>query len=305
MAYDVSALASYTKDEAKQLSYEKIAQGDMAKYMVIQTGIKSAERINAVATTAHWQAGGSCGFSASGETVFSQRTITVGKVKLNLKWCEQDLEAKYLQMAVKTGSGSKLDMLTFKEELLKDIEQKNNYKVNRAIWLGNTASGDASINKFDGLCKIIAAGVGSGVVSATPVAWSVANSRTAMQNVYAALTDDMLANPNLKVFMGLSEARDYRMKLGIDNLYHITGTEAKLYIENTDVEIVPVLGLSGTKKVYAIATDNMFLGTDMDGEYEKYDLFYAKEADEIRYVNEFKMGTQVQFLDQIVSQQNT
>ena len=302
MAYDVSALGSYTKEVADSLIYKIIATSPKtAGLMTVQPGIKSAETINIAATEGVWQTGGSCGFSASGNTTFSQRTITVGKVKINLKWCEKDLEPKYLQGALKAGSS--YDMLTFEQQIVGDIEQNIANRLEKAIWLGNTSSGDAYLSKFDGLVKIIAAA--SGVVSASAVAWSVANSRTAVQNVYSALTDDMLANPSLKIFMGTAEARDYKLKLGIDNLYHITGKEGVFYAENTDVEIVPVHGLSGTKKVYALATDNMFLGTDLLNEEEKFDLFFAKEADEIRFVAEFKVGVQIAFPDQIVSQVNT
>jgi hypothetical protein len=301
MAYVVSALGSYTEENAKELIYKQIASGDTAKYMTVQPGIKSAETINIVSTTAVWQAGGACGFTASGDTTYSQREITIGKVTINLKWCEADLEPKYLQKAMKAGSS--YDMLTFEKEIIGDVVQNTARKVELAIWKGDTDSVDAYLKRFDGLIKIIDAA--SGVNTASAVAWSVANSRTALQNVYAALTDDMLANPNLKVFMGLAEARDYRMKLGIDNLYHITGAEGKLYLENTDVEIVPVLGLSGTKRIFALSTDNMFLGTDLANEEEKFELFYAKEADEIRYVSKFKLGVQVAFPDQIVKQTNT
>lgn len=301
MAYDVLALGSYTKENANDLIFKQIALGTTASLMTMQPGIKSAETINIVASRAVWQAGGSCGFNASGDTTFSQRTLTVGKIKLNMKWCEKDLEPKYLQGAMK--AGSTYDMLTFESQIIGDIVQNISKDLEVAIWQGDTASADVYLNKFDGLIKIINAA--SNEITATPVAWSVANSRTALQNVYASLTDDMLANPKLKVFMGLSEARDYRMKLGIDNLYHITGAEGKLYLENTDVEIVPVLGLSGTKKIYAIATDNMVLGTDLANEQEKFDLFYAKEADEIRFVDEFKYGVQIAFPDQVVKQVNT
>lgn len=301
MAYDVSALGSYTKENANDLIYKQIALGTTASLMTMQPGIKSAETINIVASRAVWQAGGSCGFNASGDTTFSQRTLTVGKIKLNMKWCEKDLEPKYLQGAMK--AGSTYDMLTFESQIIGDIVQNISKDLEVAIWQGDTASANVYLNKFDGLIKIINAA--SDEITATSVAWSVANSRTALQNVYASLTDDMLANPKLKVFMGLSEARDYRMKLGIDNLYHITGAEGKLYLENTDVEIVPVLGLSGTKKIYAIATDNMVLGTDLANEQEKFDLFYAKEADEIRFVDEFKYGVQIAFPDQVVKQANT
>jgi len=301
MAYDVSELSNYTEEDASKIIYKIVAEGNTSKYMNVQPGIKSAETINIQATEAVWQSGTACGFSASGDTLFTQRTITVGKIKLNLKWCEKDLESKFLQKALK--AGSTYDMLTFRNDILADIQQNISKRVDTAIWQGDTGSSDVYLNKFDGLIKIIAAA--SDEIVATPVAWSVTNSRTALQNVYAAMTDDMLANPNVKVFMGMAEARDYGLKLGIDNLYHITGSTPTLYIENTNIEIVPVLGLSGTKLVYAMSTENMYLGTDLLNEQEKYDLFFAKEADEIRFVCEFKMGTQVAFPDQVVKQVNT
>lgn len=301
MAYNVSALGSYTKENADSLIYKTIATGaKTAQYMVKQPGIKSAETINIAATRGVWQTGGSCGFNSSGDTTFSQRTLTPGKIKINLKWCEKDLEPKYLQGAL--AAGSTYTMLTFEEQIIGDIQQNIAADLEVAIWQGDTTSGSAYLNKFDGLLKIIAA---ASPVTASTVTWSVANSRTAVQNVLTAATANILAQPNLKLFMGTVEARDYKLKLGIDNLYHITGAEGTLYAENSDIEIVPVLGLSGTKKLILTSTDNLYLGTDLMNEEEKFDLFYAKEADEIRFVAEFKVGTQIAFGDQIVYQANS
>ena len=299
--YDVSALGNYTKQDANSLIYKIIAGGQTASLMTVQTGVKSAETINIVAARAVWQAGGACGFTASGDTTFSQRTITIGKVTAQLKWCEADLEAKYLQGALKLGS--QYDMLTFEQQIVGDVLQNIIKDKERAIWQGDTSSTSAYLNKFDGLIKIINAA--SGVASATTVTWSVATSRTAVQNVLTAMTDDMLANPNFKIFMGTAEARDYRLKLGIDNLYHLTGSDTKLYAENSDIEIVPVIGLSGTKKLFAISTDNMYLGCDLLNEEEKLDLFFAKEADEIRMNCKFKLGVQIAFPDLVVKQINS
>jgi hypothetical protein len=301
MAFDLGSLSPYTEEPARVI-YKMIAKGNTSKYMQIQPRIKSAETINIFATEGYWQSGSSCGFSASGDTVATQRIITVAPIKINLKWCMKDLEAYYTQKGLPKGSS--YTELAFREDILAEIAQKINYRTDRAIWRGDTTSGDPYINKFDGLIEII--NDASNEIEATPVAWSVTNSRTALQNVYASMTDDMLADANnVKVFMGLSEARDYRMKLGIDNLYHMTGAESKLYLENTDIEIVPVLGLSGTKKIYAANVNNLYLGVDLANEQEKFDLFYAKEADEVRFVAEFKMGVQVAFPDQIVEQVNT
>lgn len=286
--YDVSALGAYTKDNAQQLLYKQIAQGKTASLMTVQTGIKTSERINIVATTPVPQAQ-ACSFTASANTVFTQRTITVAAIGNYLKWCEKDLEAKYTQLAVKAGSN--LDMLTYETEIIGDIMQKMAYNQEYAIWMGDTLSTDQRLIHYDGLVKLI--GAASGVTTVTPGAWSVANSRTRLQEFYAALTDDMLHQPTGKVFMGTAECRDYRMKLGIDNLYHNTGTDGVLRLENSDLEIIPTLGLSGTKKIYFIPTETMILGTDLENEFEKFELFYAKEAREIRFIAEHKEGVQI------------
>jgi hypothetical protein len=288
--YDVSNLGAYTKDDADKakLLYKAIATGSTASLMTVQPGIKTSERINIVTTDGVWQ-DQACSFTASAQTTFSQRTITVGDVAVMLKWCEKDLEAKYTQMAVKAGSN--LDTLTYEQKIVEEILMRNEYNIETAIWNGDTLASSAYLNKFDGLKKIIAAATGVTVV--TGASWSVANSRTRLQEFYAGLTNDMLVNPTGKIFMGTAECRDYRIKLGIDNLYHNDGKESKLMLENSDIEIIPTLGLSGSKDIYFIPTDQMSLGTDLLSEKEQFDLFYAKEAREFRFIMEFKLGVQV------------
>jgi hypothetical protein len=45
---------------------------------------------------------------------------------------------------------------------------------------------------------------------------------------------------------------------------------------------------------------NLFLGTDLLNEEEKFEIFYAKEADQVRFVSEFKMGVNIAFPDEVV-----
>lgn len=301
MAYSLAGLTNnYTKEDAKSLIYKTIAEGTTASLMKIQSGIKSSESINIVATEGVWQGKTACNPVASGTTTFSQRDITIGAVSVILEWCEESLETYYLQGAMK--AGSVYTDLTFRTQILDDVKQNIIKRKEVAIWQGDLTAGSAYLNKFDGLIAIITAA--SGVNSATAVAWSVANSRTAVQNALSAITNDMYANGNLKMFMGTAEARDYRLKLGIDNLYHQTGADAKLYAENSDIEIVPVIGLSGTKKVYVMSPDNMYLGTDLSNEEEKFDL-KVLENEKLRLTVKFKYGVQIAFPDLIVSQVNT
>ena len=93
MAYNLAGLTAYTEQDAKKLIYKVIAGDDISKMMNVQTGIKSAETINIVQTEGVWQAATNCNPTASGDTTFTQRTLTVGAISVVLEWCEeQDVE---------------------------------------------------------------------------------------------------------------------------------------------------------------------------------------------------------------------
>jgi len=58
--------------------------------------------------------------------------------------------------------------------------------------------------------------------------------------------------------------------------------------------------LNGTNKLYAGRISNLFLGVDLLNEEEKFELFYAKEADQVRFVAEFKYGVNFAFPAELV-----
>lgn len=299
--YDVSALGAYTKDSAdkNKVLYKHIAEGDSAQYFSVMTGVKSSENIHLIETAPVWQVQ-ACGFTASANTAFSNVSLSVSKIGIYMDWCEKDLESKYTQLAMKAGSD--LDMLTFEKQITEEILMKNRYKKERAIWLGNTLSTDQDLLHFDGFVKLIAADSDKTVV--TPGAWSVANARTRMQEFASALTNDMLNNQSGKVFMGSQEYRDYRLAMINANLYH-NAANGPLTLEGTDIEIVPTIALSGTKKIYFMPTEYAFIGTDLENEFETFSLEYAKEARKIRFILEFKMGVKFVYGSLIASMLNT
>src|SRR3990167_2726481 len=113
MALDLSALSAYTDEQKFQLITKSVLGAKTIKMMSIQSGIKSASKINIIDTDAVFQAGGTCGFNASGTTTLIHRTLTVGKIKVHEAICPKDLEAKYLQTQI--AAGSQYDTLQFAE----------------------------------------------------------------------------------------------------------------------------------------------------------------------------------------------
>jgi hypothetical protein len=105
------------------------------------------------------------------------------------------------------------------------------------------------------------------------------------------------------IFCGMDTFRTYTVKLKTSNLFHYKYDEAangQFFLPGTNVRVIAVQGLNGTGDIVAARISNFFIGTDLLNEEERFEIFYAKEADQVRFVSEFKMGINFAFPDEIV-----
>jgi hypothetical protein len=312
MAFDVSTLAAYTEQNEALLVTDSVLGAKTAALIKsagnVMVGVKSSETINIMDTDAIFQAGGSCGFTASGSTTFTQRTVTVGKIKVNESLCPKDLEAKYLQKALPTGS--MYDSIPFEQEFAEKKAKTIAAQLETALWQGDTGSGNANLSKFDGLVKLI--GAASGVVAANSATFisgaplstiTAANVIEIFDGVYQAIPAQVVAADDMTIFCGQDVFRTYTIALKNANQFHYSidvKADSEFVLPGTPIKVIALQGLNGTNKVYAMRLSNLFLGTDLLNEEEKFEIFYAKEADQVRFVSEFKMGVNVAFPDEIV-----
>jgi hypothetical protein len=271
-------------------------------------GVKSSEKINIMETDAIFQDGASCGFNASGSTTFTQRTVTPGKIKVNEALCPKDLEAKYLQKALPTGS--MYDSVPFEQEYSEKKAKTIAAQLETALWQGDTTSVNVNLNKFDGLVKLIGAATGvvaanaSTFISGAPLSSITdANVISIFDGVYKAIPAKVVAADDMTIFCGQDLFRTYTIALknsGSFNYQIDVKADSEFVLPGTTIKVVAVAGLNGTNKVYAMRLSNLFLGTDLLNEEEKFEIFYAKEADQVRFVSEFKMGVNIAFPDEAV-----
>ena len=312
MGFNVDALAAYTEQNEALLVTDSVLGAKTAALIKsagnVMVGVKSAETINIMDTDAIFQAGGSCGFNASGSTTFTQRTVTVGKIKVNESLCPKDLESKYLQKALPTGS--MYDSIPFEQEFANKKAKTIAEQLEVSLWQGDTTSVNVNLNKFDGLVKLI--GAASGVVAANTSTFisgaplssiTAANVIEIFDGVYQAIPAKVVAADDMTIFCGQDVFRTYTVALKNANQFHYSidvKADSEFVLPGTMIKVVALAGLNGTNKVYAMRLSNLFLGTDLLNEEEKFEIFYAKEADQVRFVSEFKMGVNVAFPDEIV-----
>jgi hypothetical protein len=310
MALDLTGLTNYVKENELQLTSAAIFSAKTASLIEaqgnVQVGIKSAETINVMTTDAVFQAGGTCGFNSSGTTTITQRTITVGKIKIQESICPKVFEAKYTQKALREGSS--YDYMAYGAEYSAQKVERIGAALETAIWQGDTGSGNAQLNKFMGIGTIIDAlgfgGAGDPIAGNTGALTTLTSSNViaAVDGVFAALPAALLDKSDVVIFCGNDTFREYVIALRNQNLFHypVDAANMELVVPGTSIKLIGVNGLNGTDKMFGLSMANLYLGTDLLNEQDRFELFYAKEADEMRFVVEFKMGVQVAFPDEVV-----
>ncbi len=230
MALDLSGLTNYVRENELQLATSLVFKPKTAQLIEgagnVQVGVKSADKINIMETDANFQAGGSCGFNTSGTTAFTQRTLTVGKIKINESICPRTFEAKYTQKALRAGSN--YDYMPFAEEYTAKKIAKIGEALETAIWQGDTASGTGNLNKFDGLIKLTAPSgtLVTGVVNGNPSAITVATGITTgnvigiVDGIYQLIPTAIVDNGDVVIFCGMDTFRKYTVALKNLNLFN-------------------------------------------------------------------------------------
>jgi hypothetical protein len=318
MPFQTGSLSNYTDQNNFPLIHKSVFGGKTAQILSKMAGIKSAETLNILDSDARWQLGGTCGFLSSGSTAYTQRTLTVGKIKVQESLCPKSLEQFYLQIEMNAGSSNqRLDTRPW-EQVYSEMKALQNAKnVERALWQGDTNDSSDVYKRFDGLLKLIDAEptvVRACASNATAITSS--NILAIMDELYGNIPIEVLDKDDFMIGMGWDVFRFYTVALKNQNLFNYNvatagaANDGELVMPGTNIKVVALNGLnlnqhnatqsSSVQRLIGFRTSTTFLGTDLMNEQDKFEIFFAKEADEFRYTLEFKLGTQIAFPAEVI-----
>jgi hypothetical protein len=315
MALAFSGLSAYTKQLVQPLLTSAVFEAK-TQQLILENGIvipnvKSSVAIPLMETDAVFGTQ-SCSFDASGTTTFSQRTITVGKIKVEEKICPKDLEAYFTQEALRAGSTYEdFGNVEFQAAFLAKKNARIAAQLETALWQGDTTLGGGSpnLNKFDGLIKLIVAGspVDANVSAFTGLApittITASNVVAATEGVFKAIPVAVLAKGDVKIMVGNDWYRLLILAYRALNLfaYNPQDSQAQSFIlPGTNVEVVSVNGLNGVGDAFAISLSNLALAVDLVNEETSYRMWYSEDNNDVRFRAEFKVGVNVAFTNEVV-----
>ena len=307
--FDVSTagLTAYVDENDLELLFQLQAESGLAADVRIVPGIKDSKRVHYLSTNATFQTD-ACSYNASGSTPLTEKTLTVAAIAVMEDFCTKSLNGFWAEQLVRQGSTSEEEVpqeiaaawMTKKLNLVKR-------QLSIADFQGDVLSGNANLNKYDGLLKTVFAD-GSTIDGNTNNAttMTISNVLANFQNMYLAIPEDLRAgNPDgdqLIWWMPQAYYDLYIIAARNANLFHWDVKENTQKYHGTEVIMRPTVGLSGADKMIISTRDNIMIG--MDGEdsqdADQMKIWYSEDDRTNHSLITFKRGVQYNFSDYIV-----
>lgn len=302
--YVVSSITGYSDQVGGVLLTKALVGATTVKEITLRTGIRGTQAINLVDSAPVFQAG-ACGWNSSGSTTYTQRDLTVCQEKINMEWCSTDLRDTYLSMFLQGGDLVQNESTPFEDRIAQNIVDQIQQRVEDKVWNANPSSGDC----YSGFTLLLASGQTGVAVSASGTTFSASaaygvngNPITEVDKLINALSDNAQQLDDLKVFLSFANFRLYVQALTRANFFQnyiggsqAVGSMANSYAihPNTNVKIIPTLGLNGSNAVYIGPARYMFFGTNLMDDTEKLDIFYSRDFDVLKGRASYSYGVQI------------
>lgn len=287
MAVNLTGLTTYVEQNANGLVAKASLGAPSLKYFTLQTGVKGQTTINVLNTTIALGNGKACGWSESGESKISQRTIKPWFAKVNRSFCDKAMADYFMNAEVNVAAGRQ--NLPFEEKFIADVIKGVNEEVEKAVWQGVTIAG----TKYDGLIDILA---GATKVELADTVFA------SVKAVYKAIPAAVLTDT--AIFMGVDKYRDLVMELVEKNLFHYPINDNadvfEMILPGTATKVIGVPGLNGKDNIVALPLSETVYGVDMQNDQEEFRFWYSDDNQEYRLAINFNGGVQVAFLDNCV-----
>lgn len=297
MSLNLTSLTAYVEQKKLPIIRKAVVGNKSAQEFYLMTGVKGATALNLLTTDVKFGDGNTCGWDEAGTSALSQRTLTPGAVKINMSFCDKAMLKYWMNYDVRVAAGQKT--LPFEEDFINGVVEDIQAKLEKAMWQGDTTSGDVNLKQFDGLIKTITNA--AGVIKTT---FAEGASITSIVNdVYSKLPSAVFSKGEVVIYMGSDSYRKYIQELitngnlVITNALNDVAMPDSILVPGTNVRVIGVAGLDNTDKFFASYKDNFVYGVDMQGDEEKAEMWYSQDNREFRLAVEFVAGVQVAYPD--------
>jgi len=301
--FNLSSLATYTDEVGGELIRRAILEGETAKIIKVQPGIKGSQSINLLDSTLYVQ-DGSCGWTSSGATTYTQRDIAVCAYKVNEALCPADLNDYWLGQLLTPGSYN--ETVPFEQQIAELKTAQISQYIENLMWGASSAS-----TCFSGFKELFGK-LGTGTTTVTggislngQVALTSASALTQVDALVEQIPDDVVDRTDWVVFMSHANYRKYLINYRTANYFHFNPENSyqdfKTFHPATNILVHPVGGLNGSNLMVIAPAGYLVMGVDLMSDSETLKMFYSEDFDEVRLRSNFKIGVQVAWPEFVIT----
>ena len=299
-AYDVASIGGYVDQVGGELLAKALIGATTPKYVNVRLGIKGTQALNLLNSNIVFQEG-TCGWDppTGTTTTYTQRSITTCAEKYNEALCYKDLYDTYQSMLMAPGQTQ--ESVPFEQQIAELKVKQIQQRIEQKLWQASTGSTDC----FNGFKLLIASGQ-TGVASSSGATFSASadygtsgNPITEVDKLINVLDDNAMSRDDLRVFMSYANFRLYVQALTRANFFqnYIGSTDITGMMEathpNTNVKVIPTIGLNGSNQVTIGPAEYMVVGFDLLSDSEKLVIWYSKDFDELRLRANYNYGVTI------------
>jgi hypothetical protein len=301
--YDVTGLASYVDEQSDELIVKQVTQGKTLENITIQEGVKGSSELKLMNDTLTYQAG-DCTMTASGDTVFTDRAISVETLGFLKEFCQKDLDGYWTQLNLRAGAMDEDKEIIFESAITDYIMELHSNWLDKLIWRGNKATGSGNLALMNGFRQFLTTGNGCVDLNTSATASITnANAYDVFYECYTNTPEEVAESADLVCFTGRENFNKLMKNLVDDNFFHYSpetlATIDTIVVPGTSMTVRKVVGLNTLDNIYTGRASQFIFGTDLTGDLDTYEMWYSQDDDVVKLRSKFRCGVQVPYLDQI------
>jgi len=311
---NLAALTKYTDQLAIELISKAVLRGRTQDTgITIQPDVKYKAALNLMTSTLK-AAATTCGISATGSVVLSQRDLEVCPLTVFEDICLNDLEQYWAGKLMNKGSYNETipfeqlyteDKVNKIQALIEDLFWKSSKSGNNVTGAG-AASGNLAL--CDGILNILqfTSATSSVVTPGTTASFSKATAIDIIDSIISTFNTscvDALGEDNLNIYISYPNFTLLTQALRDANFFHYDANQGDFRINGylgTNFNVIAVRGLNGSNRIVATPASNLYFGTDMLNDYETFEVFYYQKDDKVYFRSKWKQGAQIAFPEFVV-----
>ncbi len=305
--FDVTALTPYVDEQSPDIITALVEEGHLTSRINIMSGVKGSEKIKLLNMDTPLQSADACGLTPDGAITFTDKTMTVSAVKIDMSVCNKTLNGTWAQMLLALGKRAEKENLPLEAVISAFVVKRGQAKNQDLMFKGNIASLNPDLVFYDGFIKKWKADANV-FEKEYNTAWSVTNAFQRMVDLAnlvpsilldAGITPEIICSRSIAqlVLNNIYNDKDYSANLKVTR----DGGEVSFELPTVAITVRSYPQLSGgsgngldalAPEVFVVPYEFMFFGTDQEGDVDDFWLFYEDKDEKLYFGAEWASGIQ-------------